>query len=78
MKSQASCSSKDKSKILKCHLLQFLFGALRVSMPPICLPKFLLGHKNGYFCGGDVGIARFPFIDWGLLISGLTFDKYIF
>ena len=30
MKNQASFSSKDKSKKLKCHLLQFLFGALRV------------------------------------------------
>ena len=32
MKSQALFSSKDKSKILKCRLLQFLFGALRVKM----------------------------------------------
>ena len=31
MKNQALCSSKDKSKKLKCHLLQFLFGALRVN-----------------------------------------------
>ena len=30
MKHQALFSSKDKSKKLKCHLLQFLFGALRV------------------------------------------------
>ena len=30
MKNQALFSSKDKSKKLKCHLLQFLFGALRV------------------------------------------------
>ena len=29
MKNQALFSSKDKSKKLKCHLLQFLFGALR-------------------------------------------------
>ena len=33
MKNQALFSSKDKSKILKCRLLQFLFGALRVKMP---------------------------------------------
>ena len=32
MKNQALFSSKDKSKKLKCHLLQFLFGALRVKM----------------------------------------------
>ena len=31
MKNQALFSSKDKSKKLKCHLLQFLFGALKVN-----------------------------------------------
>ena len=31
MKNQALFSSKDISKELKCHLLQFLFGALRVN-----------------------------------------------
>ena len=30
MKNQALFSLKDKSRKLKCHLLQFLFGALRV------------------------------------------------
>ena len=30
MKNQTLFSSKDESKILKCRLLQFLFGALRV------------------------------------------------
>ena len=30
MKNQALFASKDKSKKLKCHLLQFLFGSLRV------------------------------------------------
>ena len=29
MKNQALISSKDRGKTLKCHLLQFLFGALR-------------------------------------------------
>ena len=33
MKNQALFSSKDKSKKLKCRLLQFLFGALRVKDP---------------------------------------------
>ena len=33
MKNQALFSSKDKSKKLKCHLLQFLFGTLRVKVP---------------------------------------------
>ena len=32
MKNQALFSSKDKSKKLKCRLLQFLFGALRVNI----------------------------------------------
>ena len=31
MKNQVLFSSKDKSKQLKCLLLQFLFGALRVN-----------------------------------------------
>ena len=31
MKNQALFSSKDKVKNLKCRLLQFLFGALRVN-----------------------------------------------
>ena len=31
MKNQALFSSKDKTKKLKCRLLQFLFGALRVN-----------------------------------------------
>ena len=31
MKNQALFSSKDKSKKLKCRLLQFLFAALRVT-----------------------------------------------
>ena len=32
MKNQALFSFKDKSKKLKCPLLQFLFGALRVKI----------------------------------------------
>ena len=32
MKNQALFSSKDKSKKLKCQLLQFLFGAFRVKL----------------------------------------------
>ena len=32
MKNQALFSSKDKSKKLKCRLLQFLIGALRVDL----------------------------------------------
>ena len=32
MKNQALVSSKDKRKKLKCRLLQFLFGALRINI----------------------------------------------
>ena len=32
MKNQALFSFKDKSKNLKCHLLQILFGVLRVKL----------------------------------------------
>ena len=32
MKNQAIFSSKEKSKRLKCRLLQFLFGDLRVNV----------------------------------------------
>ena len=42
MKNQALFSSKDKSKKLKCRLLQFLFGALRVRLMALLLMvKFL-------------------------------------
>ena len=36
MKNQALFSSKDKSKKLKCRLLQFLFGAFRVNRNRVC------------------------------------------
>ena len=41
MKNQALFSLKDKSKNLKCPLLQFLFGPLRVNLKILfcCLPK---------------------------------------
>ena len=39
MKNQALFSSRDKSKKLKCCLLQFLFGALRVNI-------FILLHRD--------------------------------
>ena len=32
MKNQALFSSKEKSEKLKCRLLQFLFGAIRVNL----------------------------------------------
>ena len=41
MKNQALFSLKDKSQKLKCHLLQFLFGTLRVKVPNICYPSVI-------------------------------------
>ena len=40
MKNQAQFSSKDKSKKLKCRLLQFLFGALGVNCPENGIDQF--------------------------------------
>ena len=40
MKNQALFSSKDKSKKLKCRLLQFLIGALRVNGAPKMWVKY--------------------------------------
>ena len=45
MKNQVLFSSKDKSKNLKCCLLQFLFGALRV-MELKVLGKKIAGQSN--------------------------------
>ena len=42
MKNQALFSSKDKSEKLKCRLLQFLFGALRVNW---CIKVIKTLHK---------------------------------
>ena len=40
MKNQALFSAKDKSKKLKCCLLQFLFGALRVKRGSAALYQY--------------------------------------
>ena len=42
MKNQALFSWKDKSKKLKCRLLQFLFGALKVNSINIQNANFIL------------------------------------
>ena len=54
MKNQALFSSKDKSKKLKCRLLQFLFGALRVKN--MCISILILmtlckGRKKQDYTG---------------------------
>ena len=52
MENQALLSSKDKSRKLKCRLLQFLFGALRVHsfLAPI---NFMYLHYNKAIYHGD-------------------------
>ena len=47
MKNQALFSSKDKSKKLKCRLLQFLFDALRVNIMIDWNKEFLHVLKKG-------------------------------
>ena len=44
MKNQALFSSKDKSKKLKCRLLQLLFSALRVKGKKLLLWEYFLRH----------------------------------
>ena len=46
MKIQALFSSKDKSKKIKCRLLQFLFGALMVKKKTLC-PFNFVSRLNG-------------------------------
>ena len=67
MKKQTLFSSKDKSKKLKCRLLQFLFGTLRVKESF----TFIILSVNAYdyiaqiylFCAiGDI-ILQFCFLD---------------
>ena len=56
MKNQALFSSEDKSKKLKCCLLQFLFGALRVNNPMV----------NGHFQGKQLSFSFFHSFSMGL------------
>ena len=50
MKNQALFSSKDKSKKLKCCLLQFLFGALRIkTFSPLTV--IILKPEQTHLCG---------------------------
>ena len=51
--SSALLSSKDKSKTLKCRLLQFLFGALKVKG----LPSFLVDLSVCF-----LHVAQSPFL----------------
>ena len=72
MKNQALFSSKDKSKNLKCRLLQFLFGALRVKLNALFQGKQLY-HFSFYlpFQWGWEG-------DWGGEEGQLTKERICF
>ena len=49
MKNQALFSSEDKSKKLKCHLLQFLFGALRFNGSSYTVTFYLKVQRARHF-----------------------------
>ena len=42
------------------------------------LLKSATSNKNNENDNKIIIKARFPFVDWAVLISGLTFDEYIF
>ena len=48
MKNQVLFSSKDKTKKLKCRLLQFLFGTLRVKPPFSNFYQILIYNARKY------------------------------
>ena len=62
MKNQALFSSKGKSKNLKCRLLQFLYGALRINTvthrksDTNAHGKFILITRRGW--GGGIGDVK--------------------
>ena len=60
MKYQAVFSSKDKSKKLKSHLLQFLFGALRVKGTNVSVEDQACPHCEVYYVTRDVVILKQP------------------
>ena len=50
-KNQALFSSKDKSKKLKCRLLNFfMFGILRVKYMTVFVPTGIVGHWQNRLC----------------------------
>ena len=59
LKNQALLFSKDKSKKLKCYLLQFLFGALRVNALDVQLSLIIL----------IIDISKYPLISRNIVCS---------
>ena len=88
MKNQALFSSKDKIKKLKCHLLQFLFGALTVNGPlyvreiclnisnfPMCAGFSLTSYLESFTPTFGLGTPVFPRISSNLHCGTPTFSK---
>ena len=61
MKHQALFSSKDISKKLKCHLLQFLFGALRVKVFTIKFCYVMRKVLTGKLSCPVLGLVKYNF-----------------
>ena len=78
MKNQALFSSKDKSKKLKCRLLQFLFGALRAKRFPFRFktqtPKsFSSASLQERHNGNDILFTDNALSNWRLLLNEKLF-----
>ena len=65
---QALFSSKDISKTLKCHLLQFLFGALRV------LTEVFFYKCSLYLCG-EMGKIQKQHLETSLIWHFVNFQR---
>ena len=78
MKNQALFSSKDKSKKLKCCLLQFLFGAIRVKVWFICspwYPKFCLKTDSAEcFMFNLISLMHFLMVNLNALYALIFFS----
>ena len=71
MKNEALFFSKDKSKTLKCHLLQYLFGALRVNIFKLLDIIYTMGKSliRGNLCDS---YSIYLAIRWGFPLSRMT------
>ena len=73
MKNQALFSFKDESKKLKCRLMHFLFGALRVnSIPKYYISDEFSGHCEMQSADGS-GIHGFLHLTQKVMFRNLKF-----
>ena len=74
MENQALFSSKSKSKKLKCRLLQFLFGALRVkyswAFPRTAMPQNSLCYYCQYQLRSSTKLGLCKYQAYGIRFSG--------